>query len=356
MAKRRKKRRQSSHRSSGGYRKWILFGALSICLVWIIYLSYRVIGPNTVPFSDHKYFYIHTGSTYHEVLNALKKQGIVKNIGSFEWLAKRMDYPRHIHAGRYEIRAGMSNLAIIRLLHSGRQAPVKLVINKLRTKADFASFISDRLEPDSATVMALLDDPVYLRQFGLDTNTVLCVVIPNTYFFFWNTSTEAFFKKLEEARKRFWNNKRTSEADALGLTDNQAYILASIVEEETTKSKDKPLVASVYLNRLRSGMRLAADPTAKFAVGDFSLQRITSKQTGFPSPYNTYLNKGLPPGPICTPSIHTIDAVLHAPETPYYYFCANANLSGYNVYAVTYGEHLKNAHAYQKALDSLNIH
>lgn len=354
MAKGRKKRK-SSH-PSGNYRKWILFCILSACLVFVIYFSYRIIGPNTAPFSDHKYFYIRTGATYNEVLTALEKQGIVKNLGSFKWLAKKLDYPRHVHAGKYEIRAGMSNLSIIRLLHSGKQVPVKLVLIKLRTKADFASFISDKLEPDSTAIMTLLNDPVYLRQFGLDTNDVLCAVIPNTYLLFWNSSAETIFKKLKEAQTRFWNSKRKSEADSLGLTDNQVYILASIVEEETTRKKDKPLVASVYLNRLRSGMRLAADPTAKFAVGDFNLQRITSKQTGFPSPYNTYLNKGLPPGPICTPSINTIDAVLHAPKTPYYYFCAEADLSGYNVYAVTYKAHLKNARAYQKALDSLNIH
>lgn len=355
MAKSRKKSRKSSH-SSVSYKKWILFCVLSALLAIIIYFSFRIIGPNTAPFSDHKYFYIRTGSTYNEVLTALGKQGIVRNLRSFEWLARKLDYPRHVHAGRYEIRAGMSNLAIIRLLHSGRQVPVKLVINKLRTKADFASFVSDKLEPDSAAIMALLNDPVYLRQFGLDTNDVLCAVIPNTYLLFWNSSAETIFKKLEEQQQKFWNDERKSAAHALGLTDNQVYILASIVEEETTKSKDKPLIASVYLNRLQSGMRLAADPTAKFATGDFSLQRITGKQTGFPSPYNTYLNKGLPPGPICTPSINTIDAVLQAPKTPYYYFCANANLSGYNVYAVTYKEHLKNARAYQKALDSLNIH
>ena len=355
MAKHRKKRRKSSL-PSDNYRKWILFCALSLIVSFIIYFSYRIIGPNTEPFSDHKYFYIHTGSTYNEVLTALRKQGIVKHIGSFGWLAQKLDYPHHVHAGRYEIRAGMSNLAIIRLLHSGRQTPVKLVINKLRTKADFASFVGFKLEPDSATIMNLLNDPVYLRQFGLDTNDVLCAVIPNTYLFFWNTSAEALFKKLEEEREKFWNKKRKSEAASLGLTDNEVYILASIVEEETTKNKDKLLVASVYLNRLHSGMRLAADPTARFAAGDFDIRRITSRQTSVSSPYNTYLNKGLPPGPICTPSVNTIDAVLHAPKTPYYYFCANASLSGYNVYAVTYKEHLKNARAYQQALDSLNIH
>lgn len=353
------KRKKKGHKKvsfSAPYWKWIAFGILSVCIAFAIYFSYRIAGPNTEPFGRRKYFYIRTGSTYKEVLAALQKQGIVKHLSSFEWLSKKLDYPHHVHAGRYEIKRGMSNFAILRLLRSGRQAAVRLVINKIRTKTEFASFVSDKLEPDSATVMEFLNDPVFLRQYGLDTSDVLCAVIPNTYLFFWNTSIESVFKKLEEENERFWDDSREKEAESLGLSKNQVYILASIVEEETTMAKDKPLVASVYLNRLRTGMRLAADPTAKFASGDFSLQRITSKQTGIQSPYNTYLNKGLPPGPICTPSIQTIDAVLHAPETPYYYFCANANLSGYNVYAVTYNQHLKNAKAYQKALDSLNIH
>lgn len=336
--------------------KWIIFLGLSVCLALGIFFGYRIFGPNTRPFSDHRYFYIHTGSSYSQVIRALKTQDIIKSVRSFDWLSRKLDYPTHVHAGKYEIKPGMSNLAIIRLLRSGRQTPVKLIINKLRTKMDFARLISSKLEPDSATLINLLDDDVYLRQFGLDTNSAFCAVLPNTYEFFWNTSAEEIFKRLNKEKIKFWNQKRQAEADTLGLTENQAYIMASIVEEETNKASDKPLIASVYLNRLRVGMPLAADPTARFAVGDFTLRRITSKQTSVQSEYNTYLRPGLPPGPICTPSIKTIDAVLHAPPTNYFYFCAKADLSGYNVYATTYRNHLKNARAYQRALDSLNVH
>lgn len=351
--KKRRKNRLSVSRKNKW--KWPLFLLLSIAIAFVIYFAYRIYSPNTAPFSDHKYFYIHTNSSYNDVVNALEKQGIVKNIKSFEWLAKKLHYPTHVHAGKYNIKAGMSNLAIIRLLRSGRQTPVDLVIIKLRTKADFASYVSKKLEPDSATIMALLNDQVYLRQYGLDTNSALCAVIPNTYEFFWDVSAEDIFKRLEKEKERFWNDTRTKKADALGLTPKQVYIMASIIEEESNKTKDKKLIASVYLNRLHTGMRLMADPTARFAVGDFTLQRITSKQTSFPSPYNTYLNTGLPPGPICTPSINTIDAVLDAPETDYYYFCAKPDFSGYSAFATNLREHLKNARAYQKALDSLNI-
>lgn len=353
MAKKKRTKRRAAPR--GKKWKWPLFIFLSAALAVLIYFSYRVFGPNTTSFGDHKYFYIHSNATYGSTLRALKEQGIVKHIRSFEWLARKLDYPRHVHPGKYEIKPGMSNLEIIRLLRSGRQTPVRLVITKVRTKADFAALISRSLEPDSVTVMALLHDNVYLRQYGLDSNSALCAVIPNTYEFFWNTSAEDVFKRLENEKERFWNDKRKAEAEAIGLTPKQVYIMASIIEEETNKTKDKRLIASVYLNRMHAGMRLMADPTVKFALGDFSLRRIFHKQTAYSSPYNTYQNSGLPPGPICTPSINTLDAVLQAPETGYYYFCAKADFSGYSVFASTLGEHMRNARAYQKALDSLNI-
>ncbi|GAA4311967.1 endolytic transglycosylase MltG [Compostibacter hankyongensis] len=334
----------------------VLFSVLSLIIATGIFFAYRILAPNTAPFHDQRYFYIHTGSSYAQVLKALKDQDIVKSINSFDWLARQADYPEHVKAGRYEIKTGMSNLEIVKLLHSGRQMPVKLVINKLRTREDFVAFVSTRLEADSNTLRVLLRDPVYLRRYGLDTNTALCAVIPNTYEFFWNTGAEDLYDRLAKEARKFWTDKRKTAADSLGLTIPQVYILASIIEEETNNNGEKPLIASVYLNRLRSGMRLSADPTVKFAVGNFSLRRITGKQTGFDSPYNTYLYAGLPPGPICTPSIKTIDAVLRASHTEYLYFCASADFSGRHVFAATYAEHLRNARRYQKALDSLAIH
>lgn len=333
----------------------LLFILVSLAVATVMFYTYRIFGPNTAPFSDHKYFYIHTGSTYDDVLKGLLSQGIISNEKSFAWLARKADYEDHVRAGRYEIKAGMSNFTIVKLLRSGRQTPVKLVINKLRTKADFIHLVSSKLEADSATLALMLRDNVYLRQFGLDSNTALCAVIPNTYDFFWNTSAEKVFERLEENRKRFWNEERIEKAKQLGLTPNEAMILASIIEEETNKNSEKPEIASVYLNRLKTGMRLSADPTVKFALDDFSLKRIYGKYTRDPSPYNTYMHAGLPPGPICTPSTKTIEAVLKAPNTDYLYFCARPDFSGYHVFAANYKEHMQNAHRYQAALDSLNI-
>ena len=192
-------------------------------------------------------------------------------------------------------------------------------------------------------------------KYGLDTNTVMTAIIPNTYNFLWNTSGRGIFKKLYDEQEIFWSEERRKKAAGLNLTPAQAYILASIVEEETNKEPDKGKIASVYLNRLETGMRLAADPTVKFAMRDFGLKRIYFKHLEFRSPYNTYQNSGLPPGPICTPSSKTIDAVLNAPSTSYLFFVAKPDLNGYSNFASNYTEHKKYAKEYQQALDSLMI-
>ncbi len=327
------------------------------CLLagFLVFAAYILMGSNTRAFGDKKYFYVRTGSTYKDVLQGLQDQEIIRSAATFNLVARRLDYPARVKAGRYEIRKGMGNLDIIRLLRSGRQSPVKLVINKLRLKEDFIHLVSSSLEADSATLQALLNDQVYLRQFGLDTNTVMCAVVPDTYELYWNTSAEKVFDKLEEAHNNFWNNGRKDKAQALGLSPNEVTILASIVEEETNRHDEKPSIASVYLNRLHSGMKLGADPTVKYALKNFALKRIWGSYTEFDSPYNTYRYSGLPPGPICTPSVKSIDAVLSPAVSDYLYFCAKADGSGYHAFAVTYKEHLENAKAYQKALNERGI-
>ncbi|HVI48261.1 MAG TPA: endolytic transglycosylase MltG [Chitinophaga sp.] len=321
----------------------------------LVYVSYRVFGPNTKAFGDSRYFYVRTGSTYANVLEGLEDQGIVRNRNSFNWVAQQLDYPSRVKAGRYKIARGMSNFEIVKMLRSGKQSPVTLVINKLRTKDDFIRKVSTSLEADSTALRALMQDQVYLRQFGLDTNMVMCAVVPNTYEFYWNTSAENVFKKLEKEREEFWTDERKEKARALGLTPNQVTVLASIVDEESNKLDEKPFIASVYLNRYRKGMRLQADPTVKFALQDFALKRIREGHTQFDSPYNTYRYSGLPPGPICTPSEKTLNAVLNTPETDYLYFCARADFSGYHAFAATYEEHLVNAKKYQAELNKRGL-
>jgi UPF0755 protein len=334
---------------------FLLFILLSILLV-AAFAVYRTFGPNTGKLSKGEYLYIHTGASYQNVLDSLQAEGYISDMFSFRILAKLAHYPIHLHPGKYKIAEGMSNYSIIRMLRSNRQTPVKLVINKLRTKNDLVNIISQDLEADSASIEKLLTDDTYLDQFGLDTNTAMCAIMPNTYQFYWNTNADRAFRKIEKTYAEFWNSDRKQQAQNKNLTPQQVIIMASILEEESNKDDEKPNIASVYLNRMNKGLPLQADPTIKFAIGDFTIKRITGEYLQVTSPYNTYTNKGLPPGPICTPSIASIEAVLNAPQTGYMYFCARADFSGYHVFASTFEEHMKNAHAYQHALNERGIH
>jgi len=331
-----------------------LFVAI-IIIALLLFSIFKTFGPNTGTFTQGEYLYIHTGSNYEKVKDDLQGGGFVSDMLSFDLLAKLAKIPAHIHPGRYLVRKGMSNYSLIRMLHSGRQSQVHLIINKLRTKQDLINLISTNLEADSLSLKQLLLDKNYLSKFGLDTNTVMCAVIPNTYFFNWNTSAENTFRKIEENYARFWDDTHKQEARDHNLTPVQVIILASIVDEETNINDDKPNIASVYLNRIRKGMKLEADPTVKFAMGDFTIRRIKGTMLQNPSPYNTYIYLGLPPGPICTPAVSSIEAVLNAPKTTYLYFCAKEDFSGRSNFASTYDEQLKNAHAYQKALNAHGI-
>ncbi len=240
------------------------------------------------------------------------------------------------------------------MLRYNQQATVKLVINKLRKVENLAHLIGKNFEVDSTEVMSFIQNTDSLLKFNVDSNTIMTLVIPNTYEFYWSTSTGKIFLKLSVERDAFWRrNNRSKKAEAMDLTPNQVYTIASIVEEETNKNDEKGNVASVYLNRYYKGMPLGADPTIKFALKDFSLKRIYFKHLAVQSPYNTYRNKWLPPGPICTPSTKTIDAVLDAPKTDYLFFVAKSDFSGYHTFSTSFAEHRKNAQVYQKALDEM---
>jgi UPF0755 protein len=346
---------RGGRRRKGGKKNIVGIVLLSVFALACI-AAYFVFGPNTGSLSKGEYLYVHTGSNYEAVKKALSEGGFVRDMKSFDLLAKQADYPSRVKAGRYHIQRGMSNWKIVRILRSGRQEPVKLVLGKLRTKADFVRMISTHLEADSEVLRRMLADSVYLAQFGLDTATALCAVMPNTYEMYWNTNADKAFRKIEKTYADYWTKARKDSAALLNLTPQKATILASIVEEESNKRDDQPIIASVYINRLAKGMKLQADPTAKYAAGDFTLRRITSVHTAIPSPYNTYYVSGLPPGPICTPSSRTIGAVLAAPKTTYLYFCAKEDGSGYHRFASTYEEQIKNAAIYHNSLDARGVH
>lgn len=331
--------------------KKLLLLLITLILLVMIIGACLLLGPGTAFETASHDLYIHTGMNYEELDSMLKRDEVIAHPALFKWLGNRVSYPSNMKAGKYEIRKGTNLLNILKMLKNGRQVPVNLVITKLRTREDLGALIGRKFECDSLLFMRYINNPDTLKFYGLDTNTFMTMVFPNTYTYFWNTTPSRIFKKMEVAAQAYWTPDRLQEASAHGLNRTTAYILASIVEEETTRKDDKPKIASVYLNRIRTGMRLAADPTVKFALRRFDLKRVYEKYLLVESPYNTYMNAGLPPGPICTPSLESLDAVLNAPSTKYLYFVAKPDFSGYSNFAETFPEHLKFAKEYQKALD-----
>jgi UPF0755 protein len=331
--------------------KKLILALLLFILLVAAATGYLILGPATAFKTTSRDLYIHTGMNYEDLDSMLKQDDVLLHPAVFNFLAKRVSYPASMKAGKFEIQQGMSLLDILKMLRNGRQVPVNLVLTKLRTRQDLAGIIGRKFECDSAVFMRYMNNTDSLAVYGLDTNTLMTMVFPNTYTYFWNTTPSRIFKKMELAAQAYWTPVRLQQAQTHHLNRITAYILASIVEEETTRKGDKPMIASVYLNRISTGMRLAADPTVKFALRRFDLKRVYEKYLLVESPYNTYQHAGLPPGPICTPSMESMDAVLNAPETKYFYFVAKPDFSGYSNFAETFPEHMQNAKEYQKALD-----
>jgi len=335
-------------------KKKLIYTILLLVLLAGGYLAWQIFGP-TLSAPASKYFYIKTGATYNEVRQSLIDEKIIHSTTFFDLLSKQLKYPKLVKAGRYQVKDGGSIYGLLRMLRSGNQTPVNLVINKIRLKEDLAQKIAANFECDSASVMEVLNDRETLSKFNVNDNTLMTIMIPNTYSLLWNSSPKKIIDKLYSEKEKFWNTERQAKAKAMGLTPEQVYSMASIVEEETNKEEDKGKIASVYMNRINKGMKLQADPTVKFAMKNFGLKRILLKHLAYDSPFNTYQNAGLPPGPICTPSTKTIDAVLNAPQTDYIYFVARPDWSGLSNFTGSDQEHMINAKKYQHFLDSVNI-
>lgn len=244
---------------------------------------------------------------------------------------------------------------LVKMLRSGNQTPVSFTITKIRTKETLASRIGKLFETDSLQMITFLNSPDSLKKYDLDTNTVMIVPMPLTYPIKWNSTPSYIFEQFHIAYKNFWTDERKSQAQNKGLTPAQVSIVASIVDEETNASKEKGTIASVYLNRVAARMPLQADPTLKFAVKDFGLRRIGGDIMKTPSPYNTYINAGLPPGPICTPQLETLDSVLKTPKTEYYYFVASTAFDGTHMFTTNLTDHGRLAREYHKELNKRNI-
>lgn len=326
-----------------------------LIVVAALYFTWITFGDATTFSAKPRYLFLYDNQPVRQqAQQQLDDSGYISHIWWFNIVAKQAGVWNRLKPGRFAIEPGQSVLDVVRTLRNNRQSPVRLVITKLRTANDFAKLIGRNFSTDSIHASLYFNSNDSLQQLGVDTNTLMTLVIPDTYTIYWNTSLSKIMRRLEDAKDTFWaNNKRLQKADAEDLTTTQVVTLASIVEEETNKADDKGKIASVYINRYRSGQPLQADPTVKFALKNFGLKRILHGHLDVVSPYNTYRNKGLPPGPICTPSVKTIDAVLNAPKTDYFYFVAKSDFSGYSHFSANYAEHMQYAKLYQQALDSL---
>jgi UPF0755 protein len=333
----------------------LIIGLLLLLIIATGIYAYSVIfKPNDL--KETIYIYIDEKKSYEEVVQQLKEKGILSSEKLFRILAQRMNYPNSVKSGRYAIEGGMTMPEAIGLLRSGNQSPVNLTFHNIRTKENLAGRIAQQLMLDSLSLLNVLDDPTKAEAFGLNEDSFLSLFIPNTYEVYWDTGTESLLKRMKKEYDAFWNDDRKSKAEKIGLTPLQVSVLASIVEEEATYADEYPVVAGLYLNRLKKGMRLEADPTVKFAVGDFTLRRILYKHLEVASPYNTYKNTGLPPGPIRIPSIKAIDGTLSPAAHQYLFMCAKDDLSGRHNFAITHAEHARNASAYQRALNDRRIY
>ena len=329
--------------------KKIIWAVLIVLLAGAAVVAWIFLGPATGFREKREFLYIRSdAATKQAVMDSLRTNKIISNEAAFEFLASRMNYWQKIKPGKYEIARGASLLEIVRRLRNGQQSPVDLVITKYRLKEDFARSAGNRFEFDSTQMLQFLNSPDSLKAFGVTPETAMWVVLPDTYRYFWNTTPRKVYTKLHEESEQFWTAERKAKAQALGLTPVQAHIIASIIEEETTNHAEKDTIASVYINRFRIGMPLQADPTVKFAVRDFAAKRVAGEMLNSESPYNTYRHRGLPPGPICTPTKLTIDKVLNAATTNYLYFVAKPRLGGH-LFSATYDEHLKKRAEYLQA-------
>lgn len=301
------------------------------------------------------YIYINEKKDYDSLLVQLEDKAKIKSASNFDRLASLMGYKDNLKSGRYAVKPDMRVIDLVRILRSGAQTPVNLKFNNIRTKKDFTDRISNQLMMDGNELYNTLEDSVKCKELGFKPATVVAMFIPNTYEVYWDVQINTFLKNMKAEYDGFWTDKRKKQAEAIGLTPIEVSILASIVEEECMYSDEYPMVAGLYLNRLHIGQALQADPTVKFAVGDFTLRRILNKHLQVESPYNTYKRVGLPLGPIRIPSIKGIDSVLNPAKHDYYYMCAKADFSGRHAFAQTHAEHQRNAALYRAELNRRKI-
>ena len=331
---------------------------LAVVAVLFIIPWYQKVFSSAVQTEDGKPqdFFIYEGWDYVKVGEELKSKGFITDPEGFHWVSEQMNYPNHVYSGRYVIKDGMSNRELVSLLRSGQQVPINFTFVKFRTKDQLASYVGEKLMMNSQELLDVMNDSEFLKKHnGLTPETAMAIFIPNTYEMYWNAEPREFYERMFKEYKRFWNDDRNAKRQKWGLNRLEVMTLASIIEEETNKNDEKERMAGLYLNRIRDKWPLQADPTVKYAVGDFTIKRVLNRHLQVDSPYNTYLYPGIPPAPICTPSIPSIDAVLNAERHDYMFFCAKIDGSGYHHFSQTQAEHTNYANQYRAMLDRRGI-
>jgi len=333
-------------------RKRLAFFLISSTLfITFVFYGYQILyTPNILVDRDDKLFIIRSDYTFRSVQQDLANGGYVNDLVSFSFLARLMNYDKDVRPGRYYLHRNMTNIEAIKALRTGNQEPVNVTFTSVRLRRDLAEKITKNIGLRPVEFEEALDAFIATNHEGFTKDNILTLFIPNTYQVYFNINPEDLVGRMDQEYEKFWNDTRKAEAREMGLTPIEVSILASIVQAETVKKDEAPVVAGLYINRLKKGIALQADPTLIFALGDFTIKRVLHEHKDVDSPYNTYKYPGLPPGPINVPEIAMIDAVLHYEKHRYYYMCAKEDFSGYHNFANSLDEHNQNARRYQRAL------
>ena len=299
--------------------------------------------------------YLDQDDNFDSLAVKLKATGKAEMNRGLRLAARLLKYQDRVRPGCYDVGSGQSAWTVVWQLRAGHQQPIRLTIPQVWTKEQLAARLSRQLMTDSASLASLFNDSTALRAYDTSPEMLVSLFVADTYEVYWTLTPEALLKRMAKEQKAFWTDERLAQAKQQGLTPDEVAILASIVDKETTNVDEMPMVAGMYLNRLRTNMLLQADPTVKFALGNFALRRMLNVHLAYDSPYNTYKYAGLPPGPICVPSQQAIKAVLRPAEHNYLYMCAKEDFSNAHNFATTYAEHLANARRYQQALNQRGI-
>lgn len=329
-------------------RIFLIGAVVGLVGVWIVWRQFY---GNAVR-AEHE-LYVSRQADYAMLTDSLMPS--LRHRAAFRAYARRLNLAETFKPGHYRLQTGMSVKDVVKMLKFGMQTPVRVTVNHVRTPAQLAGKLARQLDADSVSLLRALTDKELAAEVGFDSVTLFSMFIPNTYEFYWTVRPENFVQRMRREYDRFWTPMRDSLRRRSKLSRLEVMTLASIVYEETRQTDEMPRIAGVYINRLRKGIPLQADPTVKYAMQDFTLRRILYRHLKFPSPYNTYINKGLPPSPICMPSIPAVDAVLQFEQHDYLFFCARPTFDGYHNFARTLREHNANARAYSAELNKRKI-